>query len=537
MYCDRFLAVVLLSVQGYGGWRHAFCQNQLPADFTAFWLNSQEQHPPGLGTSVAEQHSRRSRREVRTVNILSTATNSALPPDFFASTVNSNAANTFVTPVLTIHLNHTEELSVLLESLRSSHISNAAAVSTPVYDGHTTENKPPHTGVKWMNVSVTKNSYVEESHAPIIASDKPLDRANTSRTNATGTNNWNCQINATFTTTNETHVSMASTITRAIRQFVKPITAIVGVVGNTISILVMFQRNNRNTSLGIYLGILAVSDTLVLCVSTAYWSLYVSSTPLRDIDCQIRGWLSNSLQMFGFCIILGLTSDRLIAVRFPLKAAVWCVAKRAKLICGSTFGVVWLLNAPFAVYNHVESCNICSMGTPGSVVSFVYPWVSVCVGLVIPFVLLVSMNVAIAMGIRNRLQYSKYIPSIKRDNSETMEMRGYQAYSSQERQQNSSRNNLMIIPMSLKDRNAIVTLFLISFTFLVLVTPHFVHIAIYSMTSQATTASQQVNYKLFFQISRLLYSMNHACNFFLYCISGAKFRNEVVRLFRPKTCN
>jgi len=534
MYCARFLAVLFLSAQGYSGWQHAFCQNQQPADFIAFWTNSQGQHPPGTGTSVAEQHSRRSRREVKTVNILSTATNFTFPPDFVASTVNSNATNRFVTSALTIHLNHTEELSVLLESLRSSHISNAADVSTPVYDGHTTGNKPTHTTVKWMNVSVTTNSYVEESQAPIIASDKTLDRANASRTNATRTNNWNCQVNATFTTTNETQVS--SIITRTIRQFAKPITAIVGVVGNTISILVMFQRNNRNTSLGIYLGILAVSDTLVLCVSTAYWSLYVSSTPLRDIDCQIRGWLTNSLQMFGFCIILGLTSDRLIAVRFPLKAAVWCVAKRAKLICGSTFAVVWLLNAPFAVYNHVESCNICSMGTPGSVVSFVYPWVTVCVGLVIPFVLLVSMNVIIAMGIRNRLQHSKYIPNIKRDNSETTGMRDYQAYSSEESQQNSSRNDLMITPMSPKDRNAIVTLFLVSFTFLVLVTPHFVHVALYSMTSQATTTSQQVNYKLFFQISRLLYTMNHACNFFLYCISGAKFRNEVVRLFRPKTC-
>ena len=534
MYCARFLVVLLLSAQGYSGWQHVFCQNQLPADFTDFWINRKEQHLHGTGTWVAEQPRRRSRREVRTVNILSTPSNVTFPPGLIASTVNSNAASTFVTSVLTVHLNHTEELSVLLESLRSSYISNAADVSTPVYGDHTRENKSPHTAVKWINVSVTTNSYVEESQAPIIASDKTLDRANASRTNATRINNWNCQLNATFTTTNETHVSYK--ITRAIRQFAKPITAIVGVIGNTISILVMFQRNNRNTSLGIYLGILAVSDTLVLCVSTAYWSLFVSSTPLRDIDCQIRGWLTNSLQMFGFCIILGLTSDRLIAVRFPLKAAVWCVAKRAKLICGSTFGVVWLLKAPFAVYNHVESCNICAMGTPGSMVSFVYPWVTVCVGLVIPFVLLVSMNVAIAMGIRNRLRHSKYTPSVSSENCDTTEMRDYETYSCQESQQNSSRNDLMITPMSPKDRNAIVTLFLVSFTFLVLVTPHFVHIAIYSMTSQATIPSQQVNYKLFFQISRLLYSMNHACNFFLYCLSGAKFRNEVVRLFRPKTC-
>ena len=535
MHWVRFLAVLLLSIQGHSAWQYALYPNHLPHNDGASWIKRREQRPPGTDISAAEQHRRRSVRRRRTVHIVSTSTNVTFTLDFVGSTVNTNDVNTFVTQALTQPLYHTEELPALLHSKQTSYLSKATGGATIGDDIYTTMDTGLYAAVKQINVSATESTMVESQ----VPSADGHEHQN--KTEANDTTNWICQ-HATSAKTNDTQVirssdNMSYKITKAIQKFAQPATAVVGVFGNTISMLVVFQHNNRQTSFGIYLGMLAVSDTLALCISTAYWlSRLLSQSPLRDIDCQIIGWLMNSIQMFGSCLILGLTSDRLIAVRFPLKAAAWCDAKRARIVFGVIFVVVLIVNTPFAVYNHVESCNICAMGTPGSMVSFVYPWVTVCVGLVIPFVLLVSMNVAIAMGIRNRLRHSKYTPNVRSENCDTTEMRDNPTHSSEDVRQNSSSNDLQITPMSPKDRNAIVTLFLISFTFLMLVTPHFVHVAMFPMINRATTPSQNIGYNLFFQVSRLLYSMNNACNFFLYCVSGAKFRTEVVALFRGKVC-
>ena len=536
MYWVCFLAVLLLSMQGYSAWRYALYPNHLPDNDDVSWIKRRDHRPTGTGISSAEQHMRRSVRRRRTVHTVNKATNFTFTLDFVGSTVNTNDVNTFVTHTVTNPLPYTEELPAFLDSKQTSYLLKATDGSTIGDDIYTTVDTGLHAAVKLINVSATESTMVE-SQVPTADGNEHENKPE-----ANDTTNWICP-QATSAMTNDTQVitssdNMSDKIAKAIQKIAQPTTAVVGVFGNTISMLVMFQPNNRQTSFGIYLGMLAVSDTLALCISTAYWlSRLLSQSPLRDIDCQMIGWMMNSIQMFGTCLILGLTSDRLIAVRFPLKAAAWCDAKRARVVCGVIFVVVLIVNTPFAVYNHVENCNICAMGTPGSMVSLVYSWVSVCVGLVIPFVLLVTMNAVIAMGIRNRLRHCKYTPNVSSENYDTTEMRNNPAHSSEDLQENSSSNDLQITPMSSKERNAIVILFLISFTFLMLVTPHFVHIAIFSIINRAATApSRHTSYNLFFQVSRLLYSMNNACNFFLYCVSGTKFRSEVVALFRGKVC-
>ena len=48
------------------------------------------------------------------------------------------------------------------------------------------------------------------------------------------------------------HDHLSYTIGKAINTYAQPMIAVVGVIGNTISILVMFQPNNRRTSFGVY---------------------------------------------------------------------------------------------------------------------------------------------------------------------------------------------------------------------------------------------------------------------------------------------
>ena len=468
-----------------------------------------------------------------------------LPSDSVTSTLSTTTLNTQTTAGFTS--THTEQSPTVIHSARSTDLNmliaadvftevSTRSIPTVVGGGYTT----PVTAMQLaVNVSTGGNDVMGlfPAPSPVACDTENLD--NKTYKNDTCDWSWHCTPSATSEKaciSNHTHY-VCFKLARAISLYGQPIIASVGVAGNTVSMLVMFQRDNRQTSFGIYLGALAVSDTLTLCTSTALWlAQLLSSSPLMDIDCQMRGWLLNSLQMNGLFLILSVTFDRLISVRFPLKAVVWCDPKRAKIACGVIFGAMWLVNAPFYILNHVETCNVCAIGTPGSVVSLVYPWISAFVGLLVPFVLLVSMNVAIGLAIRSRLpRRALYAPGIGQQTTESIVMGVAHVMTVcpiQNPEQIAPRDDTQLRPMSPRDRNAIVMLFLVSFTFLLLVTPHFVHVAIFSVVDRTSDPSLHADYILFFQVSSKLYSTNNACNFLLYCLSGTKFRSDVVRLFR-----
>ena len=464
--------------------------------------------------------------------------------DHVTSTTENESTNARTTTNLATNVNNTEEVITLPDM---SGLSNLRLASYDVSTGTITDNE--HTTVRVFNAVVTWD----------IMSDTGTSIAGYSETpevsDETNTQQWNNRL-ATSAAPNEMRPILsdytANKVGKAINRYAQPVIFTVGVVGNTISMLVMFQRHNRQTSFGIYLGVLALSDTLVLCTSTAFWLERIfSSSPSRDINCRIHGYLVNSLQMNGFFLILSLTFDRLMAVRFPLNLVAWCNARRAKLVSGVILVVALVVNIPFCIYNHVKDNTVCAMGTPGSALSFVFPWITVVVGFVLPFVLLTSMNAVIIMTIRNRRRHmARYAPERPRDTAVTIEMSESATgsnqdppqnqmsesvtSSNQDPPQNQSRDTKQPKPMTSRDRNAIVTLLLVSFTFLLLSTPHFVKVALFSMTNGTSTLSRQADYSLLFQVSRKLYFTNNACNFFLYCLSGTKFRNDVARLFRGK---
>ena len=416
----------------------------------------------------------------------------------------------------------------------ASDVSMDVSTSTRPEEGYTETDNEIHDKRLYTGATIYPVGLLPVTAAGNSDNLEEIDESNARKRN---------RLLTTSASTNDSQLALSEfrsyRIGKGINKYAQPIIAVVGIVGNTISMLVMFQPHNRHTSFGVYLGILALSDTLVLCTSTSFWLAALLSTSLRDIDCRIHGYMINSLQMNGFILILSFTFDRLMAVRFPLTAVTWCKARRARFVSVVTFTATLVVNIPFCVYNHAKNNNICAMGTAGSVMSFVFPWIAMFLGLVVPFVSLISMNVVIIMAIVNRRrQIAKYAPQRRRENAEAIEMSEPTGSSSQDTPHNQSRDNRRIPPpqMSPRDRNAIVTLFLVSYTFLLFVTPHFVKLALFSMIDLTTSPlSRQADYTLFFQVARKLYFTNNACNFFLYCLSGTRFRNDVARLFLDNT--
>ena len=75
---------------------------------------------------------------------------------------------------------------------------------------------------------------------------------------------------------------------------------------------------------------------------------------------------------------------------------------------------------------------------------------------------------------------------------------------------------------------------LVAFSFFILVTP-FYALNIYRMLINHTDSPKRIaDFYLFYHVMHKMYYTNNAINFFLYVISGQKFKTDLVKLLR---CN
>ena len=76
-----------------------------------------------------------------------------------------------------------------------------------------------------------------------------------------------------------------------------------------------------------------------------------------------------------------------------------------------------------------------------------------------------------------------------------------------------------------------VILLLVSFGFLILTTPAYLLFFFIMFVDFLKTPKRFAGYYLFWNVSHKLYTTNHGINFFLYVISGKKFRADLLKLF------
>ena len=81
------------------------------------------------------------------------------------------------------------------------------------------------------------------------------------------------------------------------------------------------------------------------------------------------------------------------------------------------------------------------------------------------------------------------------------------------------------------DKQIFTILLLVTFGFLILTTPAKV-LVFYMSIYKSTTAYYCAGLYLFYQVGEKTYCTNHGINFFLYVMSGQKFRNDLVNLFK-----
>ena len=96
--------------------------------------------------------------------------------------------------------------------------------------------------------------------------------------------------------------------------------------------------------------------------------------------------------------------------------------------------------------------------------------------------------------------------------------------------QNESKTKATIMKTS--DKQVYAILLLVTFGFLVLTTPGYFLFLFVMVVDFTTSAKLFAGYYLFYNVAQKMHYTNHGINFFLYVISGQKFRTDLLNLFR-----
>ena len=208
----------------------------------------------------------------------------------------------------------------------------------------------------------------------------------------------------------------------------------------------------------------------------------------------------------GTFLVVAMTIDKYIAIKWPHKAATYSTPRRAKMITVSVSIGVCIYNIPY-FFISILTGNQCIGDTIGSVMTKVYTWFSFVLNAIIPFIMLIHMNCVIVNAVRNSHVFFK-------DNNETTTKGRDQGMETRKKTMKSAEKHLVIM------------LLLVTVLFLILLCPTYFRF-IYLVFAKRDTPFKYAQSMLFSEITAKLYNSNSGIIFFLYCISGQKFRNDL----------
>ena len=205
--------------------------------------------------------------------------------------------------------------------------------------------------------------------------------------------------------------------------------------------------------------------------------------------------------------ILSMTFERCYSIIRPHKAASFNTVKKAKITIVCIVIICTLYSSPHAFM----TTNIGTDCVPFGKGDRIYFWLDQVVGFVFPFVSLLIMNSFIIHALRKRSK--SLLASQKQDSSQEF-------------------NDGQSSKMTTSEKQIIIMLLFVTFGFLILMTPSYGVLLYVTFVDFTKSPKLYVQYLLFFSIGEKTFYTNFGINFYLYVISGHKFRSDLVQLFK-----
>ena len=216
------------------------------------------------------------------------------------------------------------------------------------------------------------------------------------------TTGWNTTETTEDTFMEEVRSYMEFKVANFINIYWYPILVPIGLIGNCLSFAVMMKLNNRKLSTCIYMAALSINDNLMMYVC---FHVFLVSGPQihkwRDFECKFL-IIFCSLVALQNCtyLILAMTLDKYIAIKWPHKATTYSTPRRTKWIIFGLHICVLIYNVPHLFLSSTVG-NMCVAYSNSSVISRMHSWFSFALNAIIPFTLLIHMNNVIIKTIKN----------------------------------------------------------------------------------------------------------------------------------------
>ena len=135
---------------------------------------------------------------------------------------------------------------------------------------------------------------------------------------------------------------------------------VVGLVANSLNVVVFSSREMLAMSSNVYLMALAISDScfllaFVLAHALTYINcIFVPHLPIdiynrSDGACKALQYLLDLFSDYSAMLILAFTVERYIACYHAIRFREWCTVRRARLTCGVMFALIAAVISPYHV--------------------------------------------------------------------------------------------------------------------------------------------------------------------------------------------
>lgn len=288
-----------------------------------------------------------------------------------------------------------------------------------------------------------------------------------------------------------------------IYMIIYPIIFIIGLVGNLLSSLVFSTTEISQNSCGIYFLLLAISDSIALigglhhCLTIGY---YVSINCVAY--CRTRNFLVYASTDMVSWMIVAISVDRLLKVKFPFKSRTHCTHRLSKRVAAVITIILILKNihltSKFIGDLTPDAADTCDPNPayPTYVHFFenIWPWIDLTSFVLLPFIIVASCNIFII-------------------------------YDQHQRHLKFRHRNL--------DRSLTKFLLISSISLITCNFPVAITIVIYPYISKTHGRSQQYDQVDFlFDLLRIPSYASLALNFYLYYYSSSLFRQQAMLLFK-----
>ncbi|CAF0851002.1 unnamed protein product [Didymodactylos carnosus] len=345
---------------------------------------------------------------------------------------------------------------------------------------------------------------MQQIYFPSANNDSPIDPSI-----ATQIGSNSCQ--------NETSITLIEEIEEKVN-FIVPLLVVLGIIGNSLSVITFSQRKLRSLSCACYLLILAIVDTLALINNSRPYFLKKFNQAHHLESSFLCGFHLFSTRVFDELspwLLVFVACNRLVLTKFPRNHRCFQTSKSAVLstLLLILFFILLNIHLLFGIglgYSTVSPCDrVCGPLSSSEHYLFFYqhisPIIDLIFSLIFPFCFIFIANIFIMLNVRK----------IRR------------RVICQRKHKRESRNSRLSIVL-LADL----------ITFLIVSAPVLVVEIVYRFTRSSTTIVLDEKYEQMLSISWLIanriYYLNYSLSFYFYVLTSSYFRHQFYVAIRLK---